>query len=74
MAQADLDNFRENLRILCEGRQGEIAEAVGIHRVHLSRIINGHSSTTIETACDIARELGVSVADLVRRPRRRITA
>lgn len=74
MGQAELDHFRDNLRRLCEGRQREIAKAAGIHRVQLSRIINGHSSTNIETACEIAKALGVSLTTLIQRPRSRAKA
>ena len=44
--------------------QGELADRIGISRVQLNRIENGHNLPSVELLYAIADELGVSADDL----------
>lgn len=59
-----MEKFQDNLRVLCEGRQGQIAEAAGISRIHLNRIINGHRDPSLDIVIRLADALNVSLDDL----------
>lgn len=67
MARREVVLFRKNVGILCEehGRIQGVADQANISRVYLSKIINGHSTPTIEIALQIADALGYSLADLM---------
>ena len=47
--------------------QNEVAAAVGITQVHLSRVENGDSGTSPETAMSIAKFLKISAPETLRR-------
>lgn len=44
MAKREVDNFLANLRALCAGYGAvtSLAQHLGVHRVTMSRIVNGH--------------------------------
>lgn len=67
---AETKNFRVNVAALCanHGEIQRIADASGISRVHLSRIIHGHNVPTMDVASRIAKALEVSLADLIGPP------
>jgi transcriptional regulator with XRE-family HTH domain len=67
MARREVTCFRNNVATLCaeHGRIQEVADKAKISRVHLSRIINGHATPTIEIALQIADALGFSLTDLL---------
>lgn len=47
----------------------DLAEKTGLHRVHVSQILNGHQDTiTLDTAVSIANAVGFSLDDLVSGP------
>lgn len=50
---------------------GDLAEAVGVSRMSLTRYLNGEREMTVPTLCRIADELGVSAATLIERATRR---
>lgn len=50
---------------------GDLAEAVDVSRMSLTRYLNGEREMTVPTLCRIADELGVSVATLIERATRR---
>ena len=66
-----LRRFREVLA----GRrisQVELAERVGLSRVQLNRILNGHKPATFTEAVDIAAALGLDLADVVAQAQREL--
>ena len=66
-----LRRFREVLA----GRrisQVELAERVGLSRVQLNRILNGHKPATFTEAVDIARALDLDLADVVAQAQREV--
>lgn len=50
---------------------GDLAEAVGVSRMSLTRYLNGEREMTVPTLCRIADVLGVSAATLIERATRR---
>ncbi|WP_279063706.1 helix-turn-helix domain-containing protein [Dermabacter hominis] len=50
---------------------GDLAEAVGVSRMSLTRYLNGEREMTVPTLCRIADELEVSAATLIERATRR---
>lgn len=64
-AEKSLGNLQRNLRVLCEGRHEEIATKAKMHRVQLSRIINGRSAPSLATALNLASVLGVPLEELI---------
>jgi len=47
----------------------DLAERTGLHRVHVSQILNGHQDTiTLDTAVSIAQAVGLSLDNLVSGP------
>ena len=69
MAHAQSEVFRDNLEKLCaeHGRIQEVADAAGLSRPYLSKIINGHSVPTLDVAARIAEAAGFSLAELLRK-------
>ncbi|UEB90099.1 helix-turn-helix domain-containing protein [Dermabacter jinjuensis] len=49
----------------------DLAEAVGVSRMSLTRYLNGEREMTVPTLCRIADVLGVSAATLIERATRR---
>ena len=45
--------------------QGELGERVGLKRAAMSRILSGKQEPKLREAYDLARELGVTLNDLV---------
>lgn len=58
-----LKSQRQDRRIT----QQALADGIGMHQVHVSRIENGHSGTKRETVIEIARFLELNVTDTLRR-------
>lgn len=50
---------------------GDLAEAVGVSRMSLTRYLNGEREMTVPTLCRVADVLGVSAATLIERATRR---
>lgn len=59
------DNRIREFRKLAKLSQGELGQRVGMHQTMVGNIENGHRSLTLEWARRFAKELGVSVADLL---------
>jgi transcriptional regulator with XRE-family HTH domain len=72
MAAAEVDRFRQNLKVVCgeHGSIQEIAEAAEIHRVYLSRILKGDQVPSLEIAARIAEAAGLSLQDMLADPTR----
>lgn len=70
MAKNQVDNFRENLRTLCTGYGAvtALAQHVGIHRVTMSKVVNGHEDVTMDQAQGIAAYYGVELSDMLLPP------
>ena len=61
----------ENIRAAREARglqQDALAHDAGIHVTYLSGVENGHRNITLNVLERIAKALGLSEADLVKRP------
>lgn len=69
-AKNQVDNFRENLKSLCAGYGAvtSLAQHLGIHRVTMSKIVNGHGDVTMDQAQGIAGFYGVELSDLLLPP------
>lgn len=67
MARQELRNFRANLALLCSehGMVQEIAQKAKVSRVHLSRVIHGKTTPTIDIALRLADALDVPLSDLL---------
>ncbi len=62
---ANVNLLRDNGRISVN----DLAEKTGLHRVHLSQILNGHQEgLSLDTAYAIAQAVGVPLHDLVSGP------
>jgi transcriptional regulator with XRE-family HTH domain len=68
--QPDLGKAIRKLRDKREMTQEDLAEAAGITVRTLSQLETGNSNPTWATVGDIARVLGVSIAELARRSER----
>jgi len=64
MSSQQVEAFRRNLGLVCNGNQGRIAASAGISRVFLNRIIRGHATPTLPVAFRIAEALGTTVDTL----------
>lgn len=72
MSAIDVNNFRENLKSLCDG-YGEVkklAEKAGISRPYLSDIMRGENTPSLAVAIDIAKAAGVDLADMLAPPKK----
>jgi plasmid maintenance system antidote protein VapI len=67
MAHRQTEVFRANLAAICavHGRIQEVADAAGLSRVHVSKIINGHSVPTIDVAARLAEAAGFSLSEML---------
>lgn len=65
------DNFRRNLAAACSeyGSITALAEKSGVTNVFLSKIINGHSIPSIDTAVKIAMALNLTLDELMSSPK-----
>lgn len=70
LARKQVDNFRKNLQVLCTGygAVSELARHIGIHRVTMSRVVNGHESVELEQAEAIAKFYGIALSDMLVAP------
>ncbi len=60
--------LQRNIRLLLEARgmtQGQLAEAAGIPRPGLNRILHGTEGVTVERADRIAKAFGITLSDLL---------
>lgn len=66
--------FRVNLSAICaeHGKIQEIADAAGLSRVFVSRIVHGHSVPTIDVAARIAEAAGFQLSDLLKKSRKKL--
>jgi len=55
-------------------RMTEIAQRVGIHKSHMSRIMNGKGTPSLDVAARIAREMGVTLDEFYLRLNERTEA
>lgn len=64
-------NFCRNLATACKeyGSISALAEKSGVTNVFLSKIINGHSTPSIDTAVKIANALGLTLDELTAPPK-----
>lgn len=69
MAHKQTETFRANLGELCaeHGQIQELATRAGLSRIHLSRIIHGHSVPTLDVAAKIADAAGFTLDRLLKR-------
>lgn len=71
MPRNQVANFQENLRALCTGYGAvtALAEHLGIHRVTMSRIVNGHEGLTMEQAVETAKFYDLDLSDMLVSPK-----
>ena len=62
---AAVTRFRKRLAPLCMGRQGEIAEAAGISRGHLNRVLQARNVPSLAIAERIAKAAGTTLAEAI---------
>ena len=68
----ELKYFHANLLAVCKGRRGiiqQIADDTGFTRAHVSRIIAGKASPTLESAAKISKAVGYDLGDLLEKPK-----
>jgi transcriptional regulator with XRE-family HTH domain len=72
MPRKEIERFRENVAARCTGHGDKVrlAEEAKISAVFLSKIINGHSEPSYETALKIAEALGVPLSELSAPPKK----
>lgn len=72
MPREEIKRFRENVAALCagHGEKVRLAEKAEISAVFLSKIINGHSEPSYETALKISDALGVPLEVLSTPPKK----
>ncbi len=70
LARNQVDYFRANLRVLCTGYGAvtQLADHLGLHRVTMSKIVNGHEDIELSQAEAIAKFYGLSLSDLLVAP------
>jgi transcriptional regulator with XRE-family HTH domain len=74
MPRAEIEAFRSNVAARCagHGEKVRLAESAGISAVFLSKIINGHSEPSYETALKIAEALKVPLWELSGTPGKKV--
>lgn len=68
-----IENFVANIRAACEEHdisQAELARRSGVHRVTISRILNGHFSPTVDLCEKLAVAAGVRADTVFLAPER----
>jgi transcriptional regulator with XRE-family HTH domain len=69
LQHADTANFRKNIASACRsGSIQAVADKAEITRVHLSRIIHGHATPSIDVAARLAQAVDIPLAGLLVEP------
>lgn len=65
----EMQTFSQNLAKLLAAKgmtKQALADLTGLSRSHVSRIVHGHMSITVDTAAGIAHAIGVDLSELFR--------
>ena len=73
MPQQETERFRKNLAAACaEKGVQKIADDAEVHRVFVSRIINGHQVPSLDIAAKLAKAAGFSLGEMTEKSSRKL--